>query len=218
MQDGVRRMYGPEQEDVYYYITTLNETYDQPAMPKGAEEGIRKGIYKFETVTGQGKGKVQLLGSGAILRHVREAAKLLADDFGITSDVYSVTSFTEVARDGANADRWNLLHPEAEAKVPYIAQVMNDAPAVAATDYIKLFAEQVRAYVPAQSYRVLGTDGFGRSDSRENLREHFEVNAHYVVIAALTELVKQGTISKDVVAQAIAKYGIDADKINPLYA
>ncbi|MCW9698039.1 MULTISPECIES: pyruvate dehydrogenase (acetyl-transferring), homodimeric type [unclassified Avibacterium] len=218
IQDGVRRMYGPEQEDVYYYITTLNETYEQPAMPKGAEEGIRKGIYKFETVTGQGKGKVQLLGSGAILRHVREAAKLLADDFGVTSDVYSVTSFTEVARDGANVERWNLLHPEAEAKTPYIAQVMNDAPAVAATDYIKLYAEQVRAYVPAQSYRVLGTDGFGRSDSRENLREHFEVNAHYVVIAALTELAKQGTIDKKVVADAIAKYGIDADKINPLYA
>ncbi|MCW9709615.1 pyruvate dehydrogenase (acetyl-transferring), homodimeric type [Avibacterium sp. 21-586] len=218
IQDGVRRMYGPEQEDVYYYITTLNETYDQPAMPKGAEEGIRKGIYKFETVTGQGKGKVQLLGSGAILRHVRDAAKLLADDFGVTSDVYSVTSFTEVARDGADAERWNLLHPEAEAKTAYIAQVMNDAPAVAATDYIKLYAEQVRAYVPAQSYCVLGTDGFGRSDSRENLREHFEVNAHYVVIAALAELVKQGTLDKKVVAQAIAKYGIDADKINPLYA
>ncbi|MFQ1050646.1 pyruvate dehydrogenase (acetyl-transferring), homodimeric type [Avibacterium paragallinarum] len=218
IQDGIRRMYGPEQEDVYYYITTLNETYDQPAMPKGAEEGIRKGIYKFETVTGQGKGKVQLLGSGAILRHVREAAQLLANDFGVTSDVYSVPSFTEVARNGADVERWNLLHPEAEARTPYIAQVMNDAPAVAATDYIRLYAEQVRAYVPAQSYRVLGTDGFGRSDSRENLREHFEVNAHYVVVAALAELVKQGIFDKTVVADAIAKYGIDADKINPLYA
>ncbi|KAA6209607.1 pyruvate dehydrogenase (acetyl-transferring), homodimeric type [Avibacterium paragallinarum] len=218
IQDGIRRMYGPEQEDVYYYITTLNETYDQPAMPKGAEEGIRKGIYKFETVTGQGKGKVQLLGSGAILRHVREAAQLLANDFGVTSDVYSVPSFTEVARNGADVERWNLLHPEAEARTPYIAQVMNDAPAVAATDYIRLYAEQVRAYVPAQSYRVLGTDGFGRSDSRENLREHFEVNAHYVVVAALAELVKQGIFEKKVVAEAIAKYGIDANKINPLYA
>ena len=175
MQDGVRRMYGEAQEDVYYYITTLNETYEQPAMPKGAEEGIRKGIYKFETVTGQGKGKVQLLGSGAILRHVREAARLLADEYGVTSDVYSVPSFTEVAREGADAERYNLLHPQAEQRIPYIAQVMNDAPAVAATDYIRLFAEQVRPYIPAQSYRVLGTDGFGRSDSRENLREHFEV-------------------------------------------
>ena len=218
MQDGVRRMYGETQEDVYYYITTLNETYEQPAMPKGAEEGIRKGIYKFETVTGQGKGKVQLMGSGAIFRHVREAAKLLADEYGVTSDVYSVPSFTEVAREGADADRWNLLHPQAEQRVPYIAQVMNDAPAIAATDYIKLFAEQVRPYIPAQSYRVLGTDGFGRSDSRENLREHFEVNAHYVVVAALTELAKQGVIEKKVIAEAINKYGIDADKINPLYA
>lgn len=218
MQDGVRRMYGPEQENVYYYITTLNETYDQPAMPKGAEEGIRKGIYKFETVTGQGKGKVQLLGSGAILRYVREAAKLLADEYGVTSDVYSVPSFTEVAREGADADRWNLLHPTEKARLPYIAQVMNDAPAIAATDYMKLFAEQVRPFIPAQSYRVLGTDGFGRSDSRENLREHFEVNAQYVVVAALTELEKQGIVTKQVVADAIKKYGIDADKINPLYA
>lgn len=220
MQDGVRRMYGPNQENVYYYITTLNETYEQPAMPKGAEEGIRKGIYKFETVTGQGKGKgkVQLLGSGAMLRHVREAAQLLANDFGVTSDVYSVPSFTEVAREGADADRWNLLHPESEARVPYIAQVMNDAPSVASTDYMKLFAEQVRAYVPAVSYRVLGTDGFGRSDSRENLREHFEVDARYVAVAALSELAKQGTVDKKVVAEAIQKYGINADKTNPLYA
>ncbi|QLB12995.1 pyruvate dehydrogenase E1 component [Bisgaardia hudsonensis] len=218
MQDGVRRMYGPEQENIYYYITTLNETYDQPAMPKGAEEGIRKGVYKFETVTGQGKGKVQLLGSGSILRHVREAAKLLADDFGITSDVYSVTSFTEVARDGANTERWNLLHPQEKPQVSYIAQVMNEAPAVAATDYVKLFADQIRAYVPAKSYRVLGTDGFGRSDSRENLREHFEVNAHYIVVAALFELVKEGSIDAKVVSEAITKYGIDAEKINPLYA
>lgn len=218
MQDGVRRMYGPEQENVYYYITTLNETYDQPAMPKGAEEGIRKGIYKFETVTGQSKGKVQLLGSGAILRHVREAAKLLADEYGVTSDIYSVTSFTELAREGADADRWNVLHPEAKARIPYVAQVLNDAPAIAATDYMKLFAEQIRAYVPAQSYRVLGTDGFGRSDSRDNLREHFEVNAHYIVVAALTELAKQGVVDKKVIAKAIKKYGIDAEKINPLYA
>ncbi|MCI7717716.1 pyruvate dehydrogenase (acetyl-transferring), homodimeric type [[Pasteurella] aerogenes] len=218
MQDGVRRMYGPDQEDVFYYITTLNETYDQPAMPKGAEEGIRKGIYKFETVTGQGKGKVQLLGSGSILRHVREAAKILADEYGVTSDVYSVTSFTELAREGAEVARWNLLHPTETPKVPYIAQVMNDAPAVASTDYMKLFAEQVRAYVPAQGYHVLGTDGFGRSDSRENLREHFEVDEHYVVVAALAELAQQGTVDKKVVAEAIAKYGIDADKVNPLHA
>ncbi len=218
IQDGVRRMYGPDQEDVYYYITTLNETYDQPAMPKGAEEGIRKGIYKFETVTGQGKGKVQLLGSGAILRHVREAAQLLANDFGVSTDVYSVTSFTELAREGNEIERYNTLHPEEEAKVPYIAKVMNDAPAIAATDYMRLFADQVRAYVPASSYLVLGTDGFGRSDSRENLRSHFEVDAHHVVVAALSQLVKAGTLDKKVLVEAIKKYGIDTDKAYSLHA
>lgn len=218
IQDGVRRMYGPDQEDVYYYITTLNETYDQPAMPKGAEEGIRKGIYKFETVTGQGKGKVQLLGSGAILRHVREAAQLLANDFGVSSDVYSVTSFTELAREGNEIERYNTLHPEEEAKVPYISKVMNDAPAIAATDYMRLFADQVRAYVPASSYLVLGTDGFGRSDSRENLRSHFEVDAHHVAVAALSQLVKAGTLDKKVLVEAIKKYGIDTDKAYSLHA
>lgn len=218
IQDGVRRMYGPDQEDVYYYITTLNETYDQPAMPKGAEEGIRKGIYKFETVTGQGKGKVQLLGSGAILRHVREAAQLLANDFGVSSDVYSVTSFTELAREGNEIERYNTLHPEEEAKVPYITKVMNDAPAIAATDYMRLFADQVRAYVPASSYLVLGTDGFGRSDSRENLRSHFEVDAHHVAVAALSQLVKSGTLDKKVLVEAIKKYGIDTDKAYSLHA
>ncbi len=159
-----KSMYGEKQENVYYYITTLNENYHMPAMPEGAEEGIRKGIYKLETIEGS-KGKVQLLGSGSILRHVREAAEILAKDYGVGSDVYSVTSFTELARDGQDCERWNMLHPLETPRVPYIAQVMNDAPAVASTDYMKLFAEQVRTYVPADDYRVLGTDGFGRSDS-----------------------------------------------------
>ena len=185
MHDGLERMYGEKQENVYYYITTLNENYHMPAMPEGAEEGIRKGIYKLETIEGS-KGKVQLLGSGSILRHVREAAEILAKDYGVGSDVYSVTSFTE--------------------------------PAVASTDYMKLFAEQVRTYVPADDYRVLGTDGFGRSDSRENLRHHFEVDASYVVVAALGELAKRGEIDKKVVADAIAKFNIDADKVNPRLA
>ncbi|MGL6001282.1 MAG: pyruvate dehydrogenase (acetyl-transferring), homodimeric type [Plesiomonas sp.] len=216
MQDGVRRMYG-EQENVFYYLTTMNENYHQPAMPEGAEEGIRKGIYKLETVAGD-KAKVQLMGSGAILRHVREAAQILSADYGIGSDVYSVTSFTEAAREGQDCDRWNMLHPEAAPRVAHITSVMNDAPTIAATDYMKLFAEQVRAFVPAANYRVLGTDGFGRSDSRENLRRHFEVNAHYVVVAALTELASRGDVAKSVVADAIARFGIDADKVNPLYA
>ena len=218
MQDGINRMYGEKQEDVFYYITTLNEIYDQPAMPKGAEEGIRKGFYKFERVQGKGKGEVQLLGSGAILRHVREAAQILANDYGISSDVYSAPSFTEAAREGADAVRWNMLHPTETPRVPYVAQVMNDKPAVAATDYMKLFAEQIRAYVPAKHYHVLGTDGFGRSDSRANLRDHFEVDAHHVVVAALHVLAQEGTVDKKVVAEAIAKYGIDPERLNPLYA
>ena len=218
MQDGINRMYGEKQEDVFYYITTLNEIYDQPAMPAGSEEGIRKGLYKFERVQGKGKGEVQLLGSGAILRHVREAAQILANDYGISSDVYSAPSFTEAAREGADVVRWNMLHPTEAPRVPYVAQVMNDKPAVAATDYMKLFAEQIRAYVPAKHYHVLGTDGFGRSDSRANLRDHFEVDAHHVVVAALHVLAQEGTVDKKVVAEAIAKYGIDPERLNPLYA
>ena len=218
MQDGINRMYGEKQEDVFYYITTLNEIYDQPAMPAGSEEGIRKGLYKFERVQGKGKGEVQLLGSGAILRHVREAAQILANDYGISSDVYSAPSFTEAAREGADVVRWNMLHPTEAPRVPYVAQAMNDKPAVAATDYMKLFAEQIRAYVPAKHYHVLGTDGFGRSDSRANLRDHFEVDAHHVVVAALHVLAQEGTVDKKVVAEAIAKYGIDPERLNPLYA
>ena len=217
VQDGLRRMYGENPENVFYYITTLNENYAMPAMPEGAEEGIRKGIYKLESVAGT-KAKVQLLGCGSILGHVRTAAQILASEYGVGSDVFSVTSFNELARDGQDADRWNMLHPTAEARVPYIAQVLGTDATIAATDYMKSFADQVRAFVPTENYRVLGTDGYGRSDSRANLRRHFEVNEFYVVVAALTELAKRGEIDKQVVADAIAKYGIDADKVNPLYA
>jgi len=186
-------------------------------MPEGAQEGIRKGIYKLETLDGA-KGKVQLMGSGAILRHVREAAEILSKDYGVGSDVYSVTSFTELARDGQDCERWNMLHPGEAPRVPYVAQILNDAPAVASTDYMKLFAEQIRNFIPASEFRVLGTDGFGRSDSRENLRHHFEVDASYVVVAALGELAKRGEIGTDIVAKAITKFGIDADKVNPRLA
>ncbi|WP_428771440.1 pyruvate dehydrogenase (acetyl-transferring), homodimeric type [Vibrio sp.] len=217
MQDGIRRMYGPDQENVFYYMTLMNENYAMPAMPEGAEEGIRKGIYKLESYAGD-KGKVQLMSSGTIMNEVRKAAQILSDDYGISSDVFSVTSFNEVTRDGQAAERFNMLHPEAEAQVPYIAQVMGSEPAIAATDYMKNYAEQVRAFIPAESYKVLGTDGFGRSDSRENLRRHFEVNAGYVVVAALTELAKRGEVEKSVIAEAIKKFDIDTEKTNPLYA
>lgn len=216
LQDGIRRMYG-EQENVFYYLTLMNESYAHPAMPAGAEEGIRKGIYKLETYAGN-KAKVQLMSSGTIMNEVRKAAQILSEEYGVASDVYSVTSFNELARDGQACDRFNMLHPEAEVKVPYIAQVMGTEPAIAATDYMKNYADQVRAFIPAQSYKVLGTDGFGRSDSRENLRRHFEVNAGYVVVAALNELAKRGEVEKSVVAAAIKKFDIDTEKTNPLYA
>ncbi|WP_119560299.1 pyruvate dehydrogenase (acetyl-transferring), homodimeric type [Vibrio cholerae] len=216
LQDGIRRMYG-EQENVFYYLTLMNESYAHPAMPAGAEEGIRKGIYKLETHAGN-KAKVQLMSSGTIMNEVRKAAQILSEEYGVASDVYSVTSFNELARDGQACDRFNMLHPEAEVKVPYIAQVMGTEPAIAATDYMKNYADQVRAFIPAQSYKVLGTDGFGRSDSRENLRRHFEVNAGYVVVAALNELAKRGEVEKSVGAAAIKKFDIDTEKTNPLYA
>jgi len=218
VQDGLRRMY-QEQEDVYYYLTCMNENYVQPAMPDGAEEGIRRGIYLLEAVRGQsGKPELQLLGSGTILLQVREAARLLAEEYGFGCKVYSVTSFNELARDGQDCERYNMLHPTEKAKVPFIAQTLDaDVPVIAATDYMKVYADQVRAFVPAP-YRVLGTDGFGRSDSRANLRRHFEVDAQHIVVAALYELAKQGQVEMDLVTKAIKKFGFNADKINPLFA
>ncbi|XOD69926.1 MAG: pyruvate dehydrogenase (acetyl-transferring), homodimeric type [Sodalis sp. (in: enterobacteria)] len=214
MHDGLTRMYGDKPENIYYYLTTLNENYTMPAMPKGAEEGIRKGIYKLETLEG-GTGKVQLISSGAILRHVRKAAQILSKEYEVGSDVYSVTSFTELARNGQDCERWNMLHPTKKPLVPYVTTVLNDAPVVASTDYMKLFAEQIRHFIPSSEFCVLGTDGFGRSDSRKNLRHHFEVDASYVVVAALGELAKRGDISAVLVEKAISKFGIDVNKVNP---
>lgn len=220
VQDGMRRMF-EEQENVFYYLTVMNENYVQPAMPDNVSEGIVKGIYKLEHQgNASNKTKVKLLGSGTILEQVREAAKILHDKYSVASEVYSVTSFNELGRDGLDCEHFNLLNPEKEQRVPYITTVLNDGfdgPTIAATDYIKTYVDQVRAFVPGQ-YKVLGTDGFGRSDSRANLRHHFEVDAKFVVIAALRELVTAGNIDKKVLVDAIAEYGIDQNKINPLYA
>ncbi|MEL0628161.1 pyruvate dehydrogenase (acetyl-transferring), homodimeric type [Psychromonas aquatilis] len=216
VQDGIERMYGEKQENVFYYLTVMNENYAMPAMPEGAEEGIRKGIYKFDSLPG--KSKVQLLSSGTIMNEVRAAAAILSEEYGVASDIFSVTSFNELTRDGQDVERYNMLNPEAEQKVPYITSVLGDEPTIAATDYMKNYAEQVRAFIPADTYKVLGTDGFGRSDSRDNLRRHFEVNANYVVVAALSELAKRGEIETKVVTEAIAKFDIDVNKINPLFA
>lgn len=220
VQDGMRRMF-QEQENIFYYLTVMNENYVQPEMPAGAEEGIVKGIYKLDTVKAtKAKGSVKLLGCGTILLQVREAAQMLKDDFNVTSEVYSVTSFNELGRDGLEVDRYNMLNPTKKAKKAYVTGVLEKGvkgPVVAATDYMKSYADQIRAFVPGQ-YKVLGTDGFGRSDSRANLRHHFEVDAKFVAVAALYELAQAGDIDKKVVTEAIKKYGIDINKPNPLFA
>ena len=216
LQDGLRRMY-VEQENVYYYLTLMNESYHQPAMPEGVEEGIRRGIYKLASRKA-GAAKVQLLGSGTILTEVMAAADILQEEYEVSSDLFSVTSFNELARDGQDVSRHNMLHPEADPRTPYVARVLGEAPVVAATDYIKNYADQIRAFIPAKSYCVLGTDGFGRSDSRANLRQHFEVNKYYVVVAALNELAVQGDLDRSVVSEAIKKYNLDVAKPNPLFS
>jgi pyruvate dehydrogenase E1 component len=225
VREGLRRMY-EENENIFFYLTLMNENYKHPAMPdsKDVEDQIIKGIYKLETVPAKkgakkSKVNVQLMGSGTILEKVREAAKILSADYGVSSDVYSVTSFNELARDGQDVARWNMLHPESEQKQAYISNVITkeNGPAVAATDYIKNYSEQVRAYIDTE-YRCLGTDGFGRSDSRANLRTHFEVNAAYVVVAALFELANRGDVERSVVSEAIKRFDINTEKLNPLYA
>lgn len=220
VQDGINRMYGEKQEDVFYYLTTMNENYKQPAMPEGVEEGILKGIYKLDTVDAANNYKVKLLGSGTILEQVRQAADILASKYGVKSDVYSVTSFNELAREAQDVERYNLLHPDEEDKTPYVTTVLGedeDNIIVSATDYMKIYSEQIRAYVKG-SFKTLGTDGFGRSDSRANLREHFEVDANFIVYATLYLLVENGKLDKKVLNEAIAKFKINPNKINPLYA
>jgi pyruvate dehydrogenase E1 component len=216
VQDGIERMYGENPENIYYYLTVMNENYAMPAMPEGAEEGIRKGIYKLKSH--EGANKVQLLSSGTIMNEVTKAAQILSDEYNVASDIFSVTSFNELTREGQNVERENMLNPEAPAKQAYITEVLGTEPTIAATDYMKNYAEQVRAFIPSDTYKVLGTDGFGRSDSRANLRRHFEVNAGYVVVAALSELAKRGDIEASVVTEAIAKFDIDTNKVNPLFA
>ncbi|WP_440216989.1 pyruvate dehydrogenase (acetyl-transferring), homodimeric type [Chromobacterium piscinae] len=212
VQDGMRRMYA-EQEDVFYYLTLMNENYVHPAMPAGAEEGILKGMYLLQD-GGDAKVKVQLMGSGTILREVMAAADLLKADFGIGADIWSVTSFNQLRRDGMEAERHNLLNPTAEARSSYVEQQLagRNGPVIAATDYIRNYADQIRAYVPGR-YVVLGTDGFGRSDSRANLRSFFEVDRYHVALAALSALARDGKIDGAKVAEAITKYGIKTDKL-----
>ena len=215
IHSGLKRMY-QQKENVFYYITVMNENYPQPAMPKGSEEGIIKGIYCLQEGEERGR-KVQLMGSGTILREVIAAADLLKKDFKVNSDVWSVTSVNELARDAQNCRRWNQLHPTKRAHRCHLQTQLQGrkGPVVIATDYIRAYVEQLREYIPSR-YVSLGTDGFGRSDTRENLREFFEVNRYYIAVAALKALCDDGEIEAKVVQQAIKKYGIDPEKPNPM--
>ena len=217
IQDGLRRMV-TNQEDVYYYITLMNENYKHPALPAGSEAGILKGMYLLRESKSKAKARVHLMGSGTILREVEAAAELLEKEWDVAADVWSATSFNELRRDGLATDRWNLLHPESKPRVPYVAQCLEKraGPVIAASDYIKTFADQIRSFMPkGRTYRVLGTDGFGRSDSRAKLRYFFEVNRHFVVVAALKALEEAGEGKAKTVADAIKKYGINVDKPDP---
>ena len=221
VQEGLRRMIG-EQEDVWYYITLMNENYEHPTMPEGVEEQILKGMYLFRAADADGPvGKktprVQLLGSGTIFREVLAAADLLASDFGVAADVWSVPSFNELRREGLDVERWNRLHPTEEPKRNHVETSLADrpGPVIASTDYIKTFADQIRPFIDRR-YAVLGTDGFGRSDYRKALREFFEVDRYFVTLAALHALAQDGLLPKERVAEAITKYDIDPDKPNPM--
>ena len=212
VHDGLRRMY-VDQEDVYYYLTVMNENYTHPAMPqrKGIEEEILKGMYLLKAGE-KGDKKVQLMGSGVILNEVIKGAELLKNDFGVDADIWSVPSFNLLHRDAIEVERYNRLHPLEEAKLPFVTRQLQgyEGPVIASTDYIRSFADRIRAYIP-NDYHVSGTDGFGRSDSRANLRDFFEVDSRHVAVAALSALAEQGKVGKEVVQQAIEKYGIQTD-------
>ncbi|MBC7598492.1 MAG: pyruvate dehydrogenase (acetyl-transferring), homodimeric type, partial [Polaromonas sp.] len=210
-----------KQDNVYFYITLLNENYAMPGLVAGIEEQIIKGMYLCK-VGAKLTPRVQLLGSGTILRESIAAQELLEKDWGVAANVWSCPSFNELTREGQDCERYNLLHPlEKTPRVSFVSQQLEKhaGPVVASTDYMKAYAEQIRPFIPkGRTYKVLGTDGFGRSDFRYKLREHFEVNRHYIVVAALKALSEEGTVPVAKVAEAIQKYGINADKINPLYA
>ncbi|MDX1482354.1 MAG: pyruvate dehydrogenase (acetyl-transferring), homodimeric type, partial [Woeseiaceae bacterium] len=215
VQDGLRRMVA-EQENIFYYITCMNENYKHPPMPSGVEDGILRGMYLLQ-VGGQGQIRPQLMGSGTILREVLEASRLLMDDFGIPSDVWSVTSFNELRRNALEVERWNALHPEQDARKSYLEEKLagRKGPYIAATDYMKIVPDQIQRWVPGR-FISLGTDGYGRSDGRAALRDHFEVDRRYIVVTTLQALAEDGALDRNTVASAIEKYDIDPGKPDPV--
>ena len=218
IQDGMRRMY-QDKENVYYYVTVMNENYAHPDMPEGCAEGIIKGLYCLApSALKKPKLKVQLMGSGTILREVEAAAAILKSDYKVEADIWSATSINLLRRDGLDCERWNMMHPESDARVPYVTEQLRgkQGPVICATDYIKSYGEQLRPYIEAR-YVVLGTDGYGRSDTRAKLRQHFEVDRQYIVVAALKALADDGQLAASEVTKAIKAFGLDVDKLNPLY-
>ena len=215
VQNGLKRMYEDE-EDVYFYLTLMNENYVHPEMPMGVEADIIRGLYRLQKTAKPGKKHVNLMGSGTILMQAIKAAELLKEDFGVTADIWSVPSFNELGRDYEHVERWNRMNPLDEPREPFVTSQLKVAkgPFIAATDYMKCFADQIRAGVPGR-YTVLGTDGFGRSDSRVNLRRFFEVDANHIAAAAMTDLYREGAVTKTELRKALKTYEIDGDKPNP---
>ena len=221
IQDGLERMFS-KKENCFYYLTTMNENYIQPEMPKGVEDGIVKGFYPLFKSSESKKNsvaKVTLMGAGTILNEVIAASTILSDKYSVDSDIWSLTSVNELVRNGQEVDRWNLLHPDEDPRISYVESELGDLTdhVVIATDYMKGYAEQLRRYIPS-SLHVLGTDGFGRSDSRESLRNFFEVDRYFIVVSALKGLADRDEIDKSIVKSALQEFSIDPEKANPLYA
>jgi pyruvate dehydrogenase E1 component len=217
IEDGLRRMYR-DREDVFYYITLCNENYPMPGKPEGADEGILRGLYKLKAATGGDPAKkVHLLGSGSLLREAVRAQGILAENYGVAADVWSATSYKELRREALEVERWNLLHPGEEPRQPYVARLFEgeEGPVIAVTDYMKMVPDQIARWLPGRLFS-LGTDGFGRSETREALRRFFEVDAEHVALAALRQLADRGTLQRATVAQAVQELGIDPEKPDPL--
>jgi pyruvate dehydrogenase E1 component len=219
VRDGITRMYGDEPEDCFYYLTLYNENYPMPPMPEGVEEGIVRGLYRYRSAPGERTHRAQLLGSGPLLRSALDAQQMLFEDHDVAADVWSATSYKLLREDALSVGRWNRLHPTETGRVPYVTEQLRgtEGPIVAVTDFMKAVPDQIARFVP-QPFVVLGTDGYGFSDTREALRRHFEVDAPHMVVATLSALALQGDLKGEVVAEAIRRYGIDAEAIDPRLA